>query len=394
MALYVIRPDDPAVGADWAVQVPGQYIWDITGITATLTTAIGGDEPTDASGNGYNGVYVHPDFPLTFVPGALTGDDALLCGSGTPKVARAGFTIPPAAMPFTGDFTVIWWGKRFNVGGDTAHDLQATNVGTSEALSLRYNSGGSLALFINATGCAYNTGNVVPLDEQFHMIAFAYTASSGTAIIYLDGLPVATPIAIPGGPLSVTPETVTWGLASTGAPGMIGGTDELAYVPAVVSAGDIATLFAAAPVFAAYTAAMLALTPNVYYHLDGIGSPAGDRQVALEVTDGSTVTELIATGFAEGAGTGPFFYSWQPKLASSSQTADETTTTVAIPRLLLPAGYTAGTRTLDLGSNDRWTDITVWWDSLYMDTHLPVLPYAFPPGAHLIWEPNPNVHRV
>ena len=61
MSLYTQVVPNPAAGADWSWPVPGKYIYDVTGITATLTTGIGASTNVpDASGHGNNGtIQIH-----------------------------------------------------------------------------------------------------------------------------------------------------------------------------------------------------------------------------------------------------------------------------------------------------------------------------------------------
>src|SRR5690348_14913764 len=72
---------------------------------------------------------------------------------------------------------------------------------------------------------------------------------------------------------------------------------------------------------------------------------ASGRHVDLTVTNGTDEVLAIPSGFGPPPGAGPYEYAWQPDLNSSSQSADGLLTTVAIPRLLLPAGYVVGSRT-------------------------------------------------
>jgi hypothetical protein len=206
--------------------------------------------------------------------------------------------------------------------------------------------------------------------------------------LYLDGAALVNLVDIPGPVLAAPPASITWGLAAGNVPAQNGGVDELAYFPSALSPANIATIYGTAPNFAAYTAAVESFTPDTYYHLGNQTTPPGGRQVVLEVTDGTHVVELIPTGFPIVSGLGPFTYSWQPKLAAHAQTMNGTTTTVPVPPLILPAGYTVGSRTLDIGAKDQWSNIAIWWNSTYMDfvDH----PYEYPPGMHLVYVHDPN----
>lgn len=389
MPLYVIRPDPPPAGQDWLATVPGQYLYDITGITATLTTHGAPDEPTDVSGNGLNGTYDDGGSPLQFFPGALTGNDGLDVFDATMLGnARQGWANNGGEIPLTGDFSIVWWfySSPLVPGGVqmVASDSGASPVATFISKS---NAGGSISY--GGPGGTVDATWLGPISQgAWHLIGMDYNAGTQHARLWLDGVEQILAIDTPGPATSGVVDRVDFGNSGGWAPTSVGGMDEFAYFDHNIDTAGHAALFAAAPNFAAYVVACLTLTPLIYYHLDGALSPGGDRQVVLEVTDGSYNVEDIPTGFPETVTTVPLTYSWQPKLRSSTQTQNGASTAVAIPRLLVPAGYTVGTRTLDLSPNDQWSDIAIWWDSTQMD--LINNPYAYPPGQHLVYVSDPN----
>src|SRR5204863_4308339 len=78
VTLSVVRIPNPPAGVDWSTVVPGAYLYDVTGITATLTTSAVVGPMLDASGNARDGNY-NGAGPASFVPGLVAGDLALQC---------------------------------------------------------------------------------------------------------------------------------------------------------------------------------------------------------------------------------------------------------------------------------------------------------------------------
>lgn len=391
MPLYVIRPPNPEPGQDWVATVPGQYLYDITGITATLTTHGSPDEPTDVSGNGLNGTYFASPPPLNFFPGALTGNDGLdvLDATGF-GFSEQGWANNGGEIPLTGDFSIVWWyyPSPFVPGGV---QMVASDSGGNPVAGFvsKNNAGGSITY--SAPGGLVTATWLGPITAGvWHLIGVDYDAGTQHARLWLDGVERVLTTDTPGLATAGVVARVDFGNAGHWSPTSTGGMDEFAYFDHQIDTAGHASLFAAAPNFAAYVVACLVLTPLIYYHLDGALSPGGDRQVVLEVWNGEDNVVKIPTGFAETATTAPLTYSWQPKLRSSTQTQDGASTAVAIPRLLLPAGYDIESNTLDMSPTDQWSDIAIWWDSKYMDAINNPHPYAFPPGAHLVWEPAPG----
>lgn len=388
MPLYVIRPDNPIAGQDWLAAVPGQYLYDITGITATLTTAGATDAPTDVSGNNLNGDYFTSSPPVRHFPGVLTGDDALDTAYSTNfSGVKGGWQNGGSQIPLTGDFTIVWWYYPSTLVPGPVH-MVASDIGGNPVGGMvsRSDVGGVVDFggpfpSVAATCFTPITAGV------WHLIGVDYDAGTQHARLFLDGVELILDIDVAGPATSDVVELLDFGNSGGWSPDNTGGMDEFAYFDHQIGPVGHNALFGAIPDFAAYTAACLALTPRVYYHLDGALSPGGNRQANLAVTDGTTNVTEVPTGFPLTASHGPFFYSWQPSLRSSTQTQNGTNTAVAIPRLILPAGYTVGADTLGLSPADQWSDIAIWWDSTLMDTLNN--PYEYPPGWHITFPDDP-----
>lgn len=387
MALYVVQVPDPPPGTDWSWTVPGEYLYNVTGISATLNTP-NGPSPTakDASLNNNDGTYMELRAePTAFVPGLVAGDLALQ--SGDPDgFGRTFIEVPPTA-DWRAPFTILWWQSL-----SATWDLRQLNpyladaLAPAQVLEIKEIVGAAGGLILrDQVDAEWDSGvGIFPADGLPHMVAVTFDGTNAT--LYLDGAvsPWSATGASPGAPVAFTNAEVGGG---NGPPEIL---DEFATFPSELNAGTIAGIFAAAAVdFATYSAAVLAATPNLYYHLDDLFVGAQD-QVTLLITDGSTSVMQIPTGFPEAPSGGTWRYSWQPRLQSSTQPASGTPTTVAVPPLILPAGYTLGTNTLDLVGAAQWSDITIWWDSNIMDARAGQSAYLFPPPVHLVYHQEPH----
>lgn len=385
MPLYVVPVARPAPGADWQTVVPGQYLWNVTGITATLDTSTPGITiAADASGNGNDGTYMTTSGDVRFVDGLVPGDAAMVSDAGPPSTVSNWVEIPVGLAASDADFTIAFWcefGANFNGAGS----LFIVSEGADP--NARVIVGGEVQLGQPGSQpiqLAIGFGNWIapPGPPMADGIAsfIVITYSAGVPVLYRNGALVGWAAAAPFGPAGGPNDTTTISSA-TGNAGIV---DEVAFFDYALSAGDVAALYAAGSAFSAYSAAVAALTPRAYYHLDD-GAIGPGRQVDLIVTDGTHTVLEIPTGFGVPDPASSFDYSWQPTLRSSTQTGAGRQIAIAIPRLVLPAGYTIGTRTLDLDAADQWRDVTVWWDSNVQDAHQPIEPYAYPPGALLVY---------
>jgi len=386
VALYTQAVPDPPAGEDWQWTVPGQYLYDVTGIVGTLTTQAGPAGPmVDASGNGHDGTYEGFGGNTPFVPGLVPGDLAaqFFESAGSPEWGE----IDTAVLNFGADwsFDLVIEPQAPSAAGFLV--FEARDVGYTQDVVLSIGSSGEVALF-NRVGSGFQwvTGFVFPLDNAPHHLGVSYTAAGHVVAIYIDG--TATMVTdvgttpIPSSP-ALTVTTFNHVFSFAGQWSSI--FDEPAFYQSALSAGAFAAHAAAVGSFASYEAAVLADSPTAYYHLDDVGTSTG-RQVALAITNQLSLVELVPSGFPDFTGPGPYGYSWQPNLNSSTQTANGLLTTVAIPQLILPAGYTLGTDTLDIQPTDQWSDVTIWWNSDVMDAQAQFNPYEYPPGAFLVYQ--------
>lgn len=388
MSLYVIPVPDPDPGIDWLYTVPGQYLEDITAITATFTAPTIGGFPDcpDAAGNNNDATYSAGG--STFVPGLIPGDNALQRNAGNGDQINTTHPIVDVSSAFT--FTE--WIELDAAGpddlvlgiyADSALGFTGWNLIIPQGFPNRFfligvkNGAGGATIFETANG-------TVPYDSAPHMLTVTFDpAASPQNNLYLDG--VLIPWNVTDVPFFYNGPSAGWHFNIGYSPKV---TDEIAIFPGVLTGGEIAGLYAARSSFVAYYLAVFALNPIVYYHLNGdttLGTPV---ETDLVVTDGTDTVLEIPTGFGLPTAAGPWSYSWQPNLNSSTQTAGGTTTTVAIPRLLLPAGYTVGSRSFDQQSTAQWSNVNIWWDDTYQHSLDPRTRYAYPPGATYRRQPS------
>lgn len=386
MTLRTVPVPDPPPGEDWQTVVPGQYLYAITGITATLTTLGAPSVMVDATGNGNDGFYTSatPPYPQP-VAGLVVGDDAMQFNDLTATSEASHASIPATPVDWAQPWSVEFWIEVDGITDAPAGGVYGLDGGgnTGAAVTV-FNTGDVVISAFTGAGLEaqpYAVGTV-PLGAGHYVVATWDGTNYLLTVDTVSQTPTATIVG--GAPLTTTAPV---GIA-TFPPG--GGTsasimDELAFYPTVLGAGSQSVHFGLQADFAAYSTAVLSDGPAAYYHLDDVGEGDG-RQVALEITNGQLLLELIPTGFPDLTSTGPFAYSWQPNLNSSTQTPNTALTTIAIPQLILPAGYTVGTDTLDIAAGDQWSNITVWWDDSIMDSLSPIDLYAYPPGALLVYQ--------
>lgn len=385
MTKYVVPVPDPAPGADWSTVVPGIYLWDVVGITAQLTTGTAGNLLADASGNGNDGTFTSPTPFGAFVPGLLAGLDAWQpnAAPGTPHFDAA--NLPNVVDAFTAPFTVAWW-QRYDaseIGGGSALFVTASNTlatGFQIAGVAVPDGAGGGALQVNVPGGGWaSPDHVLIADGAMHFVELVYDGGTGFDL-RVDSALVPWAVAVPVFPTDPVDFT------QLGNPDIGAGTYQaLGFFSTALSGGDSAALYAAgAGGIGAYVAAALTFGPTALYLLDGVSGGTG-REPTLLVSDGTHNVLAIPTGFGAVTSPGPYGYAWQPGLNADTQSADGALTTVAIPALVIPAGYTIGTQTLDLTPTDQWSEISVWWDDSVQQLAANLGPYDYGNGAHLIY---------
>lgn len=378
MTLRVSRMEPPAAGLDWSYVVPGHYIENIVSVAATLTTVGSGPASTaiDASGNGNDGTY----FPTLIQdePGIIANDTAVGFPSQFPFF-REPLTVPAAVIDATGDCTVAFWWR-----GDSDPEL------LSSLSSLSF-----FTLFTGPPMFAVNRGPgasvaatpfVDPTPGGTRFVVWRFNGANW--YLYLNAALIASGVFGVGPPYPPIGPLVYFGnnmiASGTTYPTAIG--DELAFFSSDIGAAGVAALYAAAPGgFGPYSAAVLARSPSTYYHLDDPPAGGGGRTVALVVTDGTSDVIQVPPGVAAVPTPGPYRYSWQTALSDGSQSTDATLTTVPIPPMILPGGYTIGTNTPDIQPTDQWSDISIWWNDDYDPNGSAYPTYEYPPGAFLVY---------
>lgn len=385
MTLRTIAIANPAPGADWSYSIPGKYLLDITGITGTLDSGSGLDVMTDSSGNGNDGTYLfNGGYPVS-VAGLLSGANAVLWNQPNAVVQGGSAIASYGGMNWLAPWTVAWW---YAWDAEALHDevvFAVAGTFSPQEVSCQIAEGGSVILNVAGdVGGAFASYLVDPslTDGSRHFLAVTF---DGTDLaLYLDGV-MQTPFSSGSmTPATWTPTTMILSRAIGGDPSENSIYQCFAMVANALTAPQIATLYLAGLASAAtYNAAMLGLAPETYYEMnDPIGGP---RQVVLRIARDVLDLEQIPTGFPLASGGGPFRYSWQPGLPASTQLEDGSLTTVAIPRLLLPAGYVIASHTLDIGSSDQWSDVTIWWDDAAMLGATPIDPWRFPPAIYPVF---------
>lgn len=378
MTLYTTPVADPPPGEDWLYTVPGEYVIDVSALAATLATS-NGPGPIiahDASGNGNDGTYVGSI--LHNQPGIVAGDTCVDFNMLGP-VGSTFVDLPVSAWDPLGDVTYTWWQMS-----DTDWIIVYSDVD----YSVVNRTGSPHICIVNNDGF---TSGVVPVPVTWPvpapmMVAFRFTATAW--YFHVNGTQVATgPVVAPYNNPPASPGPKIGSILNTGgnviAFGLI---DEVAVWSRDIGAGAVATLYNAGLAgFGAYNAAVLGLGPSCYYHLDDAAPAASGRTPSLVVTDGTNDVLVIPPGFPAAPPGGPFRYSWQAQAAAGSQDPAGLITTVPIPELIIPAGYTIGTRTPDLGAFDQWSQLAVWWSDRFSPTNTDQwTPYDY---HDLLWLP-------
>ena len=386
MALYVQSVPNPAVGADWKFTVPGQYIFDIVAITAQLATTANPTVGTDSSSNGRDVTFTNNAFTTYGTAGPFAGSPSLAVtqaagahGTGTQIATRAASTDWNLAT-----FSIGCWVKlSANAQGVL---WEADSIQSSQHQGLVF---GSLAGTPNQAFLQWKNGVTKTQTGTFtanawHLIGCTYDGT--TLIFYVDGAASGS-----------SAQTITVGAFSEpmklGGAGGVQGNMELEGAMAgcfvnstALAAGRWSTYFTDATTVSAaqYKTDVLADSPLALWLMDQTQSQ-NTRQADLVITDGTNTILDVPTGFTVIAGTSPITFSWQTNLNSSAQIPNGATT-VAIPPLILPAGYTIGTRTLDIQATDQWSNINIWWNSDINDGTGGVDQFVYPPGAFLTYQ--------
>lgn len=220
----------------------------------------------DSSGNLYHGEYTSPvstDENLTFgVSGLVVGDT---CVTAVTEIGSA----PVPATILDDDFFVCGWIVPATTS--TILDIvKIENAAGFDILSINMHAAASSTLlttqrFYNATDSDFGTsGTSAALDPDIkHFWAVKYVASTGAFTSYIDGVPHGTVDTTGAHTQTLIPASITIGAKTQDEVFITNGSPNDAAVLALYTA--------AATSYAAYTAAVLALTPINYYHLNESG---------------------------------------------------------------------------------------------------------------------------
>lgn len=385
MTLYTLQVPDPAPGEDWTTVVPGLRIYDVTGITATLETAsLPVTTIFDASNNGNDGTYLQdvPPFGPVFVPGLVDGNDAV----DAQRLPSSGsvFIEGPSVIGWDASWTLTWWEQTpVIVGSSTFYKYVGAMAPAAPDIIIFQQTGTGLD-YLEVTGnTPWRTApGTIPNDGAPRMLAVQFDHNTGTLECYLNGTLV--PWDVTGtAPATSTPPSGTFQLGNGGLYSA-NVLDELAIFRTAFLPIFFALLYGDQADFAAYSNLILTSGPRLYYHFAPNPTATGATP-GLQITNGSSVVALIGDGFAAQTTPGPYAYSWQPKQQSNARGNDGILTTVGIPQLILPGGYTIGTRTPDMAPADQWSNIVVWWSDDYEQAVDPARQYDYGRGAHLVY---------
>lgn len=215
---------------------------------------------TDSSGNGHDGTYgtAGDAHGIMFQTAPLiTGDTAVTITGGS-GIAVGEIPLDPAQ--FSGDFTILGWlspGGIISAEGFNAFDLNGNvvrfsiNSGTAFTFTRTYDATHFDTFGVGGTAAAGQVG-------------VTYRASDGHIVFYNNGAVFSS--STPGA--NAMTRTATRG--RIGPVTAVGSYtfDEWALFPIALSSAQVSTIYAARTSFAGYDAAVLALTPSGYYHLN------------------------------------------------------------------------------------------------------------------------------
>lgn len=386
MVLHIVDVPNPPAGSDWVHTVPGKYLYNVTGVIGRLTTANIFPPLVDSSGNGLNLAIAlvlgqDPNQIYGF-PGAIPGDTAIR--NYVAPGGRTGFAHATGMTPMTyaGDWSVECWVKAAGGTNGVGAYLAGGPGGISQAASIQ--SDGTMRIIRGFPDQYHTAAGAGLFDDQWHHYVWSFPFA-GAVTFWRDGVQQPTTVTTPVGSRTAGFGTNHSGAFPFGSYTAPISQDELAVYSHALTGAQVAAHYAARGNFATYSAAVLADTPAQYYHLDE-ANPAGGRQVTFLVTDGALATLHTPTGFpTDPTGFGAT-YSWQPQLQASSEDVTGHAFAVPLPALVLPAGYTLGSYTLDLQPTDQWSGVKIWWDDAYQTAQQAADSYLYAPGAHLVYQ--------
>lgn len=229
----------------------------------------------DSSGEENDGLYgvAGDQSGLTFGQTGIVADGRSVRSFGLFPLG----TVPVTPGLGVGDFTVGGWCGTTDGNSNILFGLGTVEDSSNWIVGLFDNSGpGSPLLELRRTATGIDTDSFAAADGPVaagpHMWVIVYEDAAGTATFYLDGELYDT---VSNDPATMEHE-INVALLGAGPSGPAIEFDEIMFIPAVVDGADIAALYALVGDGDAYTAAVLALDPTGYYHLDeSPGGPTG-----------------------------------------------------------------------------------------------------------------------
>lgn len=373
MALNVYRPGDPAPGQEISVAVPGEYIYDVYQLAATLTNNSGsnivGLTAHDSSGNGhdgtYGGLFAQPHAAL------VTNGQAVDFAADSPTPGSGGdVLLPNNAAAFGNAWSIaFWWAQTVDVNPTNAVEILA-GPNAAGAIQIGPGIGGDLFRINGTPGeheCPF-TGFTFPLDGSAHLIGGTCSKAGATFTLtsYADGVALDSTTDTVANHVDANQANYLNGSKAGTFPVDPQGAATLEAVALFnfeLSPSDWTNLFAAGTDIATYTAAVLALAPASYYLLDEGLIPAPTTPV-LQLTDGTNILATFPGSFTPVGPTSTIFR-WTTGILDLPPTVGSDVAYNQLGRYTLPGGYTFQTITAGLGPTDQWSDVQLWVDQRF-----------------------------
>lgn len=386
MTKYVVPVPDPAPGADWQTVVPGIYTWDVVGITAQLATGTLDGQFYGVSYDGTSGV-------ATFYLDGLPIGTA----SNPPLPVHASANTMLFGQPTTGPGI---WDEPAYFNGTLGDGDMATMFAAASVSYATY-----VAAVLARTPIAYYhldpfpSPGAVAADASGNGNDLTYDSNTGVFPM------VPVPGLVPGGQaIEVSGTEIAEGTVAgigTGSFSQIGWVKPGAFNQGLLlgflqlnPGGETTWVLQSQNQPGTPLLRLLRVTSLSPVNIQQFDSPDGTftpsvgtgRTPSLVVSNGTDDVLVIPAGFQAVTTPGPYGYAWQPGLNADTQSTDGTLTTVAIPTLIIPAGYTVGTQTFDLEATDQWSNIALWWDDVYQTVTSDAYDYGFPPGRYYTYK--------
>lgn len=362
MAVRVVTLPAPTSGTDWTYTVPAQWLPYLYGVTAELVTAAPATQYPDETVN--NNPLVFGSMPgnwnLSGV-GPFAGGLKDIAPNHSPSVGAASAFATAAVATFKlAPVSMDFWVNLDNVTMTNDRDMCSAALPSLSEFSWGWildhlSPLGQVNLDgLNVTAAFVYASNVWA-RPGWHHVGFASDATKWNS--YIDG--VAGPTHTGNLPIASANTSIQVMVAVEGQE-MAGSFGPLAIYSGTLPAASFANHAAAASSWAAYRTAVLADNPVGFWGLNTVAL-GPSRIVTLVITDGTRTVAQFPANFAATTAAG-FIWSWQALGPGAAASTDGSINSVPIPEIAVDAGYTIGTKTLDLAGTDDWQNITLWFD--------------------------------